>query len=126
MSVPVAGLLNKAVALAKNPAVQVAAVKAAKKAWNHKDEIKEAAVAATPYVKKAVEKGVAAGSKTADAVGGAASDVVAVVGDTAGSAFSALRASSEKHIQKKELADARQQLLRGATAKMNTRDFIVE
>lgn len=52
MSVPVAGLLNKAVALAKNPAVQEAAVKAAKKAWNHKDEIKEAAVVATPYVKK--------------------------------------------------------------------------
>ena len=126
MPVPVAGLLSKAVALAKNPAVQEAAVKAAKKAWDHKGDIKEAAVAATPYVKKAVEKGVAAGSKTADAVSGAASDVVAAVGDTAGSAFSALKASSEKHIQKKELADARQQLLRGATAKMNARDFIVE
>ena len=85
MPVPVAGLLSKAVALAKNPAVQEAAVKAAKKAWDHKGDIKEAAVAATPYVKKAVEKGVAAGSKTADAVSGAASDVVAAVGDTAGS-----------------------------------------
>lgn len=126
MAVPVAGLLGKAAALAKNPAVQAAAVKAAKKAWEHKDEIKEAAVAATPYVKKAAERGATAGSKAAGVVGGAASDVVAVVGDTAGSAFSALRASSEKHIQKKELADARQQLLRGATAKMNARDFIVE
>ena len=57
-------------------------------------------------MKKAAERGATAGSKAAGVVGGAASDVVAVVGDTAGSAFSALRASSEKHIQKKELADA--------------------
>lgn len=122
MPVPVAGLLSKAAALAKNPEVREVAVKAAKTAWNHKDEIKEAAVAATPYVKK----GAVAGSKAASAVGSAASDVATAVGDAAGSAFSALKASSEKHVQKKELADARQQLLRGATAKMNACEFSAE
>ena len=82
MPVPVAGLLSKAVALAKNPAVQEAAVKAAKKAWDHKGDIKEA-LCCDSVREKSGEKGVAAGSKTADAVSGAASDVVAAVGSAA-------------------------------------------
>lgn len=67
-----ASLASVAIEMAKNPEVQEKAKDIAKKAWNNKDEIKDAAA---PVVRKAVKKGAAAGSKAAGFVGDTASNV---------------------------------------------------
>lgn len=63
---------DKVVEMAKDPKVQAAVKDVAKKAWDNKDEIKDAAA---PVVRKAVKKGAAAGSKAAGFVGDTASNV---------------------------------------------------
>lgn len=113
----------KAAEMAKDPAVQAAAKEAAKKAWDHKDEIRDAAA---PVVKKAAEKGAAAGSKAAGLMGSAAAGVAKAAGGVTDSASAAMKESAERRAQEKLLAEARQQLLQSATAKMKAADFEAE
>lgn len=122
----VASVASAAIEVAKNPEVQEKAKDIAKKAWDNKDEIKGAVDAAAPLVKKAAEKGAQAGSKAARFVGDAASNVVKAAGDATDSAAEAMKASAERRAQEKALAEARQQLLQSATAKMKAVDFEVE
>lgn len=121
-----ASIASTAIEIAKRPEVQEKAKDIAKKVWDNKDEIKEAAAAAAPVVKKAAEKGAAAGSKAAGFMGDAAAGVAKVAGDVTDSAAEAMRASAERRAQEKALADARQQLLQSATAKMKAADFETE
>lgn len=121
-----ASLASVAIEMAKNPEVQEKAKDIAKKAWNNKDEIKEAVDAAAPVVRKAVKKGAAAGSKAADFVGDAASNVAKAAGNVTDSAAEAMKASAERRARQKELEEARQQLLQSATAKMKADDFEAE
>lgn len=114
---------DKAVEMAKDPKVQAAVKNVAKKAWDNKDEIKDVTA---PVVKKAVKKGAAAGSKAADFVGDAASNVAKAAGNVTDSAAEAMKASAEKRARQKELEEARQQLLQSATAKMKADDFEAE
>lgn len=129
MALPVAALMAAATAaaeLAKNPEVQ----KAAKAAWEHRDEIKEgakgAAQVAAPVAKKAAGAGAAAGVKVAGIFGAAAAGVAKVAGDASDSAADAMKAASERRAQEKAVADARQQLLQNALSRMSVVDFKAE
>lgn len=115
----VASVAAMALDAAKDPKVQAAA----KAAWEHKDEIRDTAA---PVVKKATEIGVAAGSKAAEIMGSAAAGAAKVAGDVTDSAAETMKASAEKRAQEKALAEARQQLLQSATAKMKAVDFEAE
>ena len=129
MALPVAALMAAATAaaeLAKNPEVQ----KAAKVAWEHRDEIKEgakgAAQVAAPVAKKAAGAGAAAGVKVAGIFGAAAAGVAKVAGDASDSAADAMKAASERRAQEKAVADARQQLLQHTLSRMSVVDFKAE
>ena len=111
---------EKAVDLAKDPEFRG---KVAKAAWEHRDQIEGAAKAAAPVAQKAVEKATDAGTKAADSAKGAAKVVTKKAREAADSANEARQAAAEKRAQEKEVADARQQLLQGATARMAATDF---
>lgn len=114
---------SKAVGLAKDPEVQKKAMQTAQKAWENKDEIKKAVDAASPLVQKVAEKSAAAGSKAAGFAGEAAIGVAKAASNATDSASAAMKASAERRAHEKELAEARQQLLQSATARMEAAAF---
>ncbi|MDO4442344.1 MAG: hypothetical protein Q4B69_00495, partial [Slackia sp.] len=109
--------------IVQKPEVQEKVKHVAKKAWDNRETIKDVADVAAPVVKKAVKKGVAVGAKAADHAGDAAGNVARAAGNAADAAAGAVKASVERRAQEKALAQARQDLLQSATAKMSAGDF---